>query len=65
MSFLPCYIALPHFEFDCGATTHVVTDNSKFIRFGNDFKPGNHHIEFADGSRTNNIVLKEGILKLL
>ena len=45
---------------DCGATTHIINDESKFIRFENDFNSSVHFIELADGSRHNNIALKRG-----
>src|SRR6218665_527479 len=34
---------------DCGATTHVVTDKSKFVRFEQNFKSSGHCIALADG----------------
>ena len=33
---------------------------SKFINFDQNFEPGNHFVELADGSQVNNIVLKRG-----
>ena len=45
---------------DCGATTHVVNDVSRFISFDENFDPKNHVIELADGSKVNNIVLDKG-----
>ena len=42
---------------DCGATKHVITDKSKFINFDQNFEPGNHFVELADGSQVNSIVL--------
>ncbi|KAJ8034119.1 hypothetical protein HOLleu_20827 [Holothuria leucospilota] len=45
---------------DCGATTHVVNDQSKFIRFDDDFNPADHYIELVDGSRTNNVAMGKG-----
>ena len=45
---------------DCGATTHIINDESKFIRFENDFNSSVHFIELADGSRHNDIALKRG-----
>ena len=35
---------------DCGVTEHVITDNSKFINFDQNFEPGNHFLKLADGS---------------
>ena len=45
---------------DCGATTHIINDGSKFVNFDSQFDPENHYIELADGSRTNNLVMKKG-----
>ena len=45
---------------DCGATTHIVHDITKFIRFDKHFHPNNHYIELADGSRANKVALKRG-----
>ena len=45
---------------DTGATTRIIADESKFVRFDENFKPEKHYIELADGSRTNNIALKKG-----
>ena len=45
---------------DCGATTHIVNDKSKFTRFDENFDPSNHVIELADGSRQKGIVLGKG-----
>ncbi|KAJ8019188.1 hypothetical protein HOLleu_42393 [Holothuria leucospilota] len=45
---------------DFGATTHVVNDQSKFIRFDDDFNPADHYIGLADSSRTNNVAMGKG-----
>lgn len=45
---------------DCGATTHIVNDITKFISFDEHFNPAHHVIELADGTRVNNIALKRG-----
>ena len=45
---------------DCEATKHVITDKSKFNYFDQNFEPGKHFVELADGTRVNNIVLKRG-----
>ena len=44
---------------DYRATEHVVIDKSKFINFDQNFEPGNHFVELADGSWENNIMLKK------
>ena len=49
---------------NCGATTHIVTDPNKFIRKREDFNnPEKHYIEFADGTRQNNVVVAKEMLK--
>ena len=40
---------------DCGATAHIINGRSKFVNFDDEFDSDNHFIEFADGSRTNDI----------
>ena len=45
---------------DCGATAHIVTDDSCFWSIDESFKPGEHFIELADGKRANNVALKRG-----
>ena len=45
---------------DCGATAHIVTDDSDFVKIEEDFKPEFHFIELADGTKSNNIALKRG-----
>ena len=45
---------------DCGAATQIVNELSKFTSFDEDFNPNEHYIELADGSRSNNVVLKKG-----
>ena len=41
---------------DTGATAHILIDQSKFLKFDEDFKPENHYIELADGSRACGVV---------
>jgi len=50
---------------DCGATTHIVNDLAQCICFDKDFNPDKHYIALADGSRSNNIALKNGIAKVI
>ena len=45
---------------DCGATTHIVHDVSKFTKFDPQFNPDKHFIELADGNRSNKVALKRG-----
>ena len=49
---------------DCGATTHIINDESKFVFLERNFNPNDHYIELADGSRTNNVAMKKGTTKL-
>ena len=49
---------------DCGATAHVMTNASKFIRFDEQFNPEKHFIELADGTKANNVAVKKGDVKL-
>src|SRR6218665_2985247 len=48
---------------DCGATTHIVTDKSKFVRFEQNFKSSGHCIELAYGSRSTGLVQGRGTAK--
>ena len=43
---------------DCGATAHIITDESCFTKFDGTFRPSEHYVELADGSRANNVALK-------
>ena len=45
---------------DCGATSHIINDQNKFIKFDNNFDPKSHFIELADSSRSNNVVKGRG-----
>ena len=45
---------------DCGATTHVLRDKSRFQKFEENFDPAKHYIELADGSRVNNVAYGRG-----
>ena len=49
---------------DCGATAHIITDESTFSSFDQSFKPETRYIELADGTRSNNVALKRGDLEL-
>jgi len=50
---------------DCGATNHVINDESKFVCFNNHFDPDKHFIELADGTKSNNVALKKGNVQIL
>ncbi|XP_046841039.1 uncharacterized protein LOC124435135 [Xenia sp. Carnegie-2017] len=45
---------------DCGATSHIITDESKFTSFDDAFKPNSHYIQLTDGTKSNNVALKRG-----
>jgi len=49
---------------DCGATSHIITDKSKFTSFDESFRPETHYIELANGSRSNNVALKRGDVRV-
>ena len=49
---------------DCGATTHIITQRSKFTSFEENFDAKSHYIELADGSRSNDIVEGRGKAKV-
>ncbi len=49
---------------DCGATTHIINDITKFTSLEERFNPNEHFIELADGSRNNNIALKKGTAEI-
>ena len=48
----------------CGATTHIINDESKFNRVDDNFTPDKHYIELADGTRSNNVALKRGDVEI-
>ncbi|KAK3892176.1 hypothetical protein Pcinc_003967 [Petrolisthes cinctipes] len=45
---------------DSGASVHIVTDKTKFIRFDRDFEPNKQVMQLADGSRQTGDVLGRG-----
>lgn len=45
---------------DCGATTHIVNSDENLIDIDTTFKPAEHFIELAEGSKSNNVALKRG-----
>ena len=45
---------------DCGATSHIITDKSLFKSFDESFRPENHMIELADGTRETGVAQKRG-----
>ena len=46
---------------DCGATSHIVNDRSRFITLDQNYKPRQHFIQLADGRRTNELVMAKGV----
>ena len=48
------------FLVDCGATTHIVNVDQDFIYVDESFKPEEHYVELADGTRSNNVAKKRG-----
>lgn len=46
---------------DCGATSHIITEESTFTKFVEAFDPNAHYMELADGTRMNNVALKRGM----
>ena len=49
---------------DCGATSHIICDESKFSSFDQNFDSSSHFIELADNSRSNNVVKGKGVAKM-
>ena len=49
---------------DCGATSHIVNDITKFISFDEDFNSSKHSIELADGKISNNLAEKRGTVQV-
>ena len=45
---------------DCGATAHIVNTEDNFLNEDPTFKPEDHYVELADGSRKNNVAIKRG-----
>lgn len=50
---------------DCGATSHIITQEDKFTRFDEFFNPNKHYMELADGTRRNKVALKRGDAEVL
>ena len=49
---------------DTGATTHIITEKSRFCSFDSSFVPEKHTIELADGSRVSNLAKGRGKAKI-
>ncbi|KAA0703592.1 hypothetical protein E1301_Tti022606 [Triplophysa tibetana] len=50
---------------DCGATSHILTEEKDFTKFHDSFDPKSHFMELADGTRVNNVALKRGNADML
>ena len=46
---------------DCGATSHIVNDESMFLKFDDGFDADKHVIELADGTRCTGVVKGKGV----
>ena len=53
------------FLIDCGATTHILRDRSKFFNIKEEYGPRGHTIELADASKHDNIVACRGDAKVV
>ena len=45
---------------DTGATSHIITDITKFKNFDDTFKPATHCVELADGTLCNGVAQRKG-----
>ena len=45
---------------DSGASSHIIIDESRFCYIDKDFKPQNHFVELADGTKHNEFAMKRG-----
>ena len=50
---------------DCGATTHILRDRSKFFKVTEEYGPTGHTIELADASKHDNIVTCRGDARII
>ena len=48
------------FLVDSGSTKHVVNEDDGFINYDESFKPGDHCVELADGTKTWGVAKKKG-----
>ena len=58
--FLPDNIKSNGLMVDCGATSHIITEEDAFTKFDETFNPNAHYMELADGTRMSNVALKRG-----
>ncbi|XP_066542004.1 uncharacterized protein [Hoplias malabaricus] len=45
---------------DTGATSHIITDIAKFIKFDDSFQTKTHYVELADGTKCNGVAEHRG-----
>ena len=50
--------------FDCGATSHIISDPSKLVVNDSNFNPESHTIELADNSRQTGVATAKGDAKI-
>ena len=58
-----CHVSDNCLLVDSGATSHIISDKSKFISFDKNFNPDMHVIELADGSKAK-VVAGKGAAKV-
>ena len=60
------YLAVDNetFSVDCGATTHIVNKDENLTYVNPSFKPEEHFMELADGTRANNVAKKRGTVAI-
>ena len=58
-----CHVSNDCLLVDTGATSHIVSDKTKFINFDKNFDPDMHVIELADGSKAK-VVAGKGAAKV-
>ena len=49
---------------DSGSTEHILNDKKNFISFEEDYKPQNHYIELANGTKVQNISRGRGTARI-
>jgi len=45
---------------DCGASRHLINDESRFLSFDKTFKASNHYVELSGGHQSNQLVTAGG-----
>ena len=49
---------------DCGAITHIVNTEERYVETEDSFRSDLHFIELADGSNSNNLSKKRGTVQI-